>query len=129
MFEHTNIYMMNKYDDLVLLLLLCTGGTYQVSVAPTMYVIPTGFFSVEKVSSIGQFQFQSCSDICLNCPNPVYRLFFNGIQRFDNRVIYQMQNGILTLYFFNTAPNEFGVYEVVANFCEGPYWAASCIPP
>ena len=94
-----------------------------------MYVIPTKIFNVEKASSIGQYQFQSCLDICLNCPNPIYRLFFNGVQRFDNRAFYDLRNGRLKLYFTNATPNEFGVFEVVANICEGLYWATSCIPP
>ncbi|KAL5502156.1 hypothetical protein EMCRGX_G008880 [Ephydatia muelleri] len=108
---------------------LVKGGTDQVSVEPTMYVIPTRIFNVEKASSIGQYQFQSCLDICLNCPNPIYRLFFNGVQRFDNRAFYFLRNGRLTLFFTNATPNEFGVFEVVANICEGLYWAISCIPP
>eukprot|EP00731_Ephydatia_muelleri_P005965 Em0003g213a len=108
---------------------LVKGGTDQVSIEPTMYVIPSKIFNVEKASSIGQYQFQSCLDICLNCPNPIYRLFFNGVQRFDNRAFYDLRNGRLKLYITNATPNEFGVFEVVANICEGLYWATSCIPP
>ena len=68
--------------------------------------------------NVGQFQFQSCSQFCLYCLTPFQSLlYFNGVQLSDNRVAYTIQNETLVLNISNATTSDFGVYEVVLEYC------------
>ena len=76
--------------------------------------------------NVGQFQFQSCLQFCIYCPfQPL--LYFNGVQLSDSRVAYAFQNETLVLNISNATTSDFGVYEIVLEYC-GTYVYLGCFP-
>ena len=116
--------------EIALLHLLLTRGTGQASVEPVIYTNTTGSIHVKKAFKIGQFQIQSCSKFCIQCPNAFqFQLYFNGIRLSDSRVTYTIQNGMLVLNVSNATPNDFGVYETIADYCDDlQNFYSSCSP-